>query len=209
VIDELVHWLGGEAKTVAFAILSGVLGFLAKGAYDLWLARRKDKLERINQQLKLLYGPLYSINQSSQLAWAAFRGRTRPGKAFFGTEPPPTQEELLAWRYWIQTVFGPMHAEMMSAITKNADLLIEDDIPDSLRLFCAHVAVYKVVLARWEDHDFSEYTSILNYPAQELTIYLQKSFEKLKAEQRRLLGGPRSSTSIEPRKNSDVPQSGS
>jgi hypothetical protein len=194
-IDALVHWLGGEAKTVAFAILSGVLGFLAKGGYDLWLARRNDKLERVNQQLKLLYGPLHAINQSSQLAWAAFRSRTRPGKAFFGTEPPPTPEELLAWRYWMQTVFGPMHDEMMLVITKNADLMIEDDVPDPLRLFSAHVTVYKVVLRRWEHNDFSEYTSVLNYPAEDLTRYLKESFQKLKAEQRRLLGN---STSIRP-----------
>ena len=60
--DTLVSWLGGEAKTIAFAILSGVVGFLAKGVYDLWAARRKDRLERVNQQLKLLYGPLYALN---------------------------------------------------------------------------------------------------------------------------------------------------
>jgi len=78
-MDTVVSWLGGEAKTVAFAILSGVVGFLAKGAYDLWTARRKDRLERINDQLRMLYGPLYSLNQASNLAWGAFRtrGRTR------------------------------------------------------------------------------------------------------------------------------------
>lgn len=66
-MDSLVSWLGGEAKTVAFAILSGVVGFLAKSVYDLWADRRKDRLARINEQLKLLYGPLYSLNQSSNL----------------------------------------------------------------------------------------------------------------------------------------------
>jgi len=53
-INSLIAWLGGEAKTVAFTILSGVIGFLAKSFksfYDLWLARRKGKLERLNQQL--------------------------------------------------------------------------------------------------------------------------------------------------------------
>jgi len=40
-INSLIAWLGGEAKTVAFTILSGVIGFLAKSFYDLWLARGK------------------------------------------------------------------------------------------------------------------------------------------------------------------------
>jgi hypothetical protein len=187
-IDTLVLWLGDEAKTVAFAILSGVIGFLAKGVYDLWLARRKDKLERVSQQLELLYGPLYAINQSSALAWKAFRSKARPGRAFFGTEPPPSDEELRAWRRWMRTVFQPLHDEMMSVITKHADLLIEDDLPMPLQLFCAHVAAYKVVFEQWDENNLSEHTSVMNYPTMELALYLEESFRSLKTEQRRLLG---------------------
>jgi hypothetical protein len=186
--DTLFSWLGGEAKTVAFAILSGVVGFLAKGIYDLWAARRKDKLERVNQQLKFLYGPLYALNQAGNLAWAAFRSRTRPGGSFFGTSPPPSNEELEAWRRWMLTVFQPIHDEMLSLITKNADLLIEDDLPKPLQLFCAHVAAYKVVFERWSKDDFAEHTSVLVYPTEEMAAYLERSFRSLKSEQGRLLG---------------------
>jgi hypothetical protein len=45
-VDTLVSWLGDEAETVAFAIFAGVFGFLAKSGYGLWLARRKDQLDR-------------------------------------------------------------------------------------------------------------------------------------------------------------------
>ena len=147
--DGLIGWLGGEAKTVAFAIVSGVIGFLAKSAYDLWAARRKDRLERVNQQLKQFYGPLYALNQASNLAWSAFRSRTRPGGSFFETNPPPSDEELAAWRRWMLVVFQPIHDEMLSVITKNADLLVEGNLPRSLQLFCAHVSAYKVVFDRW------------------------------------------------------------
>jgi hypothetical protein len=188
VINSLVAWLGGEAKTVAFAILSGVIGFLAKSIYDLWAATRKDKLDRLNQQLKLLYGPLYALSQANQLAWEAFRSRVKPGGPFFGGESPPSPEELSQWRYWMSTVFRPINEEMFSLITKNADLLIEDDLPKSLRLFCAHVAAYKVVFERWSKHDFSEYTSVANYPAKEVIEYLGESFKHLKCQQRHLLG---------------------
>jgi len=188
-IDSIVNWLGGEAKTVTFAILSGVFGFLAKGGYDLWLARRKDKLERVNLQLKLLYGPLYALNQAGFLAWQAFR--TRPDPVFFGTDPPPTEEQLQEWRRWMITVFEPIHDEMLSLISKNVDLLIEDDLPQPLQLFCAHVSAYKVVFERWRNNDFAEHTSVIDYPTQEMAKYLEKSFRQLKFEQARLLGTPR------------------
>ncbi len=187
-MGTLLSWLGGEGKTIAFAIVAGVAGFIAKGVYELWTARRKERLDRVNQQLKLLYGPLYALNRASGLAWSAFRSRTRPGGPFFGTNPPPTSDELEAWRLWMRTVFEPMQKEMLSIITKNADLLIERDLPAPLQLFCAHVAAYAVVFERWERKDFSEYTSVVNYPTQELATYLEKSFTQLKAEQARLLG---------------------
>jgi hypothetical protein len=187
-INNLVAWLGGEAKTVAFAILSGVIGFLAKSLYDLWLARRKDKLERLNQQLKLLYGPLYALNQANNLAWGAFRSRVRPGGSFFRAEPPPSPQELAQWRYWMLTVFRPIHEEMLSIVTKNADLLIEDDLANSLQIFCAHVAAYKVVFERWSRDDFSEHASVVDYPTKEMAEYLGESFRRLEAQQGRLLG---------------------
>ena len=127
--------------------------------------------------------------QASNLAWFAFRSRTRPSGSFFGTDPPPNKEELDAWRRWMVTVFHPIHDEMSSIITKNADLLIESDLPEQLQLFCAHVAAYKVVLERWSKNDFAEYTSVMNYPTDKMAAYLDASFERLKSEQTRLLGG--------------------
>ncbi len=186
--DLLFTWLGGEAKTIAFAILSGVVGFLAKGVYDLWSARRKDQLDRVNQQLKLLYGPLYALNQTGNLAWSAFRARTRPGGSFFRAEPPPNEQEKEAWRTWMLTVFRPIHDEMLTLITKNSDLLIESDLPAPLQLFCAHVAAYKVVFERWANNDFAEHLSVMDYPTKELDSYLSTCFQRLKAEQSRLLG---------------------
>jgi len=82
----------------------------------------------------------------------------------------------------------PIHDEMLSIITRNADLLIEGNLPDSLQLFCAHVSAYKVVFDRWSQDDFSEYTSVLNYPTTEMAAYLETSFKLLKAEQAQLLG---------------------
>jgi hypothetical protein len=188
-MDTVVQLLGGEAKTVAFAILSGVIGFFAKAVYDLWTARRKDHLDRVNQQLKLFYGPLYALNQAGHHAWGAFRTTVRPQvRSFFGEHPPPTPEELEAWRLWMKTVFRPNHEKMLEIITKHSDLLIESDLPLPLQLFCAHVASYKAVFAKWDKGDYSQNTAVLNYPTEELGQYLARSFKALKARQAKLLG---------------------
>lgn len=86
------------------------------------------------------------------------------------------------------TVFQPIHEEMLGTITKNADLLVERDLPKALQLFCAHVASYKAVFAKWDKGDFSESTAALNYPTNELGQYLEHSYQHLKTEQARLLG---------------------
>jgi hypothetical protein len=77
---------------------------------------------------------------------------------------------------------------MLSIITKNSDLLIEADLPPALQIFCAHVAAYRVVFERWSKNDFSEYVSVLDYPREEMNMYLESSFKSLKSEQARLLG---------------------
>lgn len=188
IFNTVIGWLGGTQPTIAFTILSGVVAFIAKMAYDLHQERRKDRLERINQQLKFLYGPLYSINQASASAWTSFRTRYRPGKSFFGTELPPTPEELEAWKLWTTTVFQPYNEAMCSIVEKNIDLLIEDNLPEELVTLVAHVAAFKTVILRWEKNDFSDYLPILNYPHPQLGKYLEKSFLALKEMQRGLIG---------------------
>jgi len=37
-------------------------------------------------------------------------------------------------------------------------------MPDFMLKFLAHVEVYKVVLARWENDDYSEHTAYINFP---------------------------------------------
>lgn len=186
-------WLNSlNSNSVGFILIASILGFVSKGLYELWSARRKEQLERVNQQLRLFYGPLYTLNQASNEAWIAFRKKTRPNVPFFGSTPPPTPQELEAWRYWMRTVFAPINDEMLTIITKNSDMLIEADLPIPLQSFCAHVAAYKVVLERWNNQDFSEHASLLDYPTKEIAGYLETSFKHLKSEQARLLGAQQS-----------------
>jgi len=52
----------------------------------------------------------------------------------------------------------------------------------------AHVASWQVVLKRWEDGDFSDFTPIVRCPDSQIDDYAVAAFERLKEEQNRLLG---------------------
>lgn len=187
-MDEVLEAIGGTEVAIAFAIISGVVGFLANALHERHVARRNAQLERVNRQLSELYGPLFALHRSNQLAWDAFRRDVRPGKAFFGSDPPPTEEELTAWRHWMKEVFQPANAEMLNAVVHHADLLIELEFPPSLQEFCAHVSSYQAVLARWESGDFADHVAACNYPTEELGRYLETSYRALKRRQADLLG---------------------
>ncbi len=179
-----------DGKTVATLIVTvslALVGYLVKYINDIAIARRKDTLERVNLQLKNLYGPLYTTGRAAEIAWQAFRSRYRPGKAFFGTQPPPNDEELAAWRLWMSEVFMPLNLRIEKTIIENGDLIIEQQMPECFLSLCAHVAAFKPVLKKWQSGDHSELMSLSNYP-NDLLKYIESSYSELKRKQAALLG---------------------
>jgi hypothetical protein len=176
------------------AVVVAVIGYVVKYVTDVWLAQRDDRLERINRQLSEFYGPLLAHTRSSHEAWQAFRRRYRPGaeKSFWHQDPPPTQDEVLAWRLWMSTVFMPIHQRMSELVLVHADLIEEPEMPACLLALCAHVAGYQAVRQRWETDDVSlareDNVSVVNFPTRELAAYAAAAFGRLKAEQSALLG---------------------
>ena len=151
-LNTLISGLGGQFNTIALAVLSGVIGFLAKAVYDLWMARRKDKLDRVNHQLRCLYGPLFSLVNVATITWHAFQLEFCENADFQinGGIMPQTPSAEAVWRHWMQNVFMPLNLQMAELITKNADLLEGHLMPDCLLLLSAHVYGYKGILAAWE-----------------------------------------------------------
>lgn len=177
------------AATISVTVLLAFTGYFASYLYNLRLAQRKDRLERVDRQLSDLYGPLLALVKSGMASWDAFRSLYRPdGGSFWGTQPPPTAEEAAAWRLWMTEVFMPVNARIVDVVTNNAELLIEPDVPQCLLDACAHVAAYQAVLKQWENGDYSRHTSVINFPREQLLAYASASFVRLKAEQLLLLG---------------------
>jgi hypothetical protein len=182
------------ALTLSVTILLAAIGYAVKYWNDLRLAQRKDRLDRIDRQLRDLYGPLFALGAATHRLWAEFRLRHRPGVPFWDPENPPGEMDVQAWREWMTTVFMPMNRRMMDVIVDHADLLREPSVmPEPLLDLCAHVAGYEVTLARWESGEFStssraDNVSVVDYPRAALKDYAREAFEALKGEQARLLG---------------------
>jgi hypothetical protein len=184
----------GTEAVALVGVVAAVLGYFVTYATNLRLAQRNDRLERINQQLTEFYGPLLALTRSSGQSWQAFRQRYRPpgSESFWKSDPPPSKEDVAAWRLWMTTVFMPMHQQMMELVLNSAHLIEEPEMPPCLLALCAHVHGYQAILKEWETGEVSiereDNISVVNFPGQELADYAATAFGRLKAEQAELLG---------------------
>jgi hypothetical protein len=175
--------------TIAVSVLLAVVGYVATYAYNLKLAQRKDRLDRVNAQLSDFYGPLLALVSAGESSFGAFRQKHRPDKPWiFERGETPSEQKSAAWRLWMVEVFMPLNVAIVDVITKHADLLDESDMPQPLLDACAHVAAYRAVIKQWEQGDFSELGSVINFPSPDLFLFASEGFTRLKGEQQRLLG---------------------
>jgi hypothetical protein len=173
--------------TSIITVLLAILGYLVKYFNDIRITKRKDKLERINRQLKEFYGPLLSLTASSNSSWIEFRKKYRTQvRSYFDQSDPTNEKDLELWRTWICTVFQPINKDIYGLILKNGDLIIENSFPKSLSDLCAHFESYKPIISQWENKNYSEHLSLLNYPISILD-YAEKSYNSLKLEQNKLI----------------------
>jgi hypothetical protein len=191
--------LTGAAALVGVVVAA--IGYLVKYSTDLRLQQRNDRLERINLQLGEFYGPLLALTQSSEESWRAFRRRHRPpgDASYWRSDPPIAEDDVLAWRLWMTTVFMPMNQRMTDLVLGHADLIEEPEMPSCLLALCAHVGGYQAIIEEWgreqETGDISlareDNISVVNFPGRELADYAVAGFSRLKAEQGKLLGARR------------------
>ncbi|QFU88417.1 hypothetical protein [Amycolatopsis sp. YIM 10] len=176
------------SATVIWSLaLVALAGFLAAYWSNLRLARRRDRLERVNEQLKDLYGPLLALISAADSAWWIFRADYRPNGAFWDQDDPPTEAEGEAWRLWISTVFMPLNRQMRDLIVTKAPLFDEESVPKCLLDLCAHVSAYEPILVSWDSGNFALHKPARNFPRDQALHHAQESFRRLKSRQQQLL----------------------
>ena len=153
---------------------------------DLRLEKAKAEIKLLSDQIQYLYGPLYALCSTNNVAWETFRSKYRPGRAFFSEQNPPSASELEAWRRWTSEIFMPINRAIVDLILKNAHLVEGSTFPACFAAIVSHVKPYEIVVANWAKGDFSEHTAFSNYP-EDLNSYVADVFSKLKVRQAKLL----------------------
>lgn len=186
-MDNSTIALIGIAVSILVAATGWIIAYVSKRQLD----SRMAQLERVNRQLRELYGPLYIGLEAANRTWEAFWDKHRPAHGesyYFGPSVEVTEKEKEVWRNWIENVFEPMNAKAEEILTNNIDLFESDEIPDAFVDALAHIASYRAVLAQWKESDFSEHVAVNNWPRNELIAIVKPAYEKLRKEQRALLG---------------------
>ncbi len=186
-IRQIFHALKTNipVATVVVSIGLALLGYLATYINARILTRKKDRLELVNMRLNEFYGPLYVASKAGRIAYEALL--TKLGrKAVFEAGEEPSQTELEEWFLWMRTVFTPLNEVQEKLIIGKAHLIVEEQMPKCLLEFVTHVVGYKAVLAKWENGDFSEKYSLIDFPP-DFDEYVTRSYADLKSQQTRLL----------------------
>lgn len=185
--NSWMDWTTGI--TIIASILVATSGYIAKYLNDLRLAQRKERLDRIDKQLRELYGPLFALHHTATAAWFAFREKYRKGiTPYWSQDNPPNEEEAAAWRLWHTEVFIPINEKIVLLVQEHADLIEEAQMPQFLLDLSVHVAAFKPISKAWETKDYSKHTSLRTYPRPEMEKYVQHHYERLQKEQAKMMG---------------------
>lgn len=216
------EWGNAAEITTAFATVCAVAvaitTIVAKRRDD----RRADRLTRINRQLSDFYGKLSILYEAGMSDWLSFVSQhsndsqhlSKHFRRFFPYEvkesepitqfnpPPPTAEQLKAYRKWLRTLFMRTNERMLEVIYSNVDLVVGRKMPQVFVIFASHVASLRLLLLALDEEerivankgqstfldDWKQYVGLMSeHPGGRLGFYLGAAFEVLKEEQERLL----------------------
>jgi hypothetical protein len=206
------------AVATVCAVAVAISTIIAKRRDD----RRADRLTRINRQLSEFYGKLSILYEAGMSDWLSFVSQHgndsqhlgKHFRRFFPYEikesepitqfnpPPPTAEQLAAYRKWLRTLFMKTNERMLEVIYSNVDLVVGKTMPQVFVIFASHVASLRLLLLALEEEerivatrgkstildDWQQYVKLMSeHPGGRLGFYLNAAFEVLKEEQERLL----------------------
>jgi hypothetical protein len=174
--------------TASASIVVAVLVFMLNRSHQFYFERRQVELSRINAQLRDLYGPLYALVQVNEMIWDAMKDNSIiPSRDSRIKIQELNNDSLETWKTWLNNSLMPINLRMRELIIGYADLIIENQIPNTLLTFCAHVSTYEVLLRSEGEEGLTLRDALIRHPGDEFVDYFGRSFVTLKAEQARLL----------------------
>jgi len=168
-----------------------VFGYLFTYYHTKVSDERKQRIDRVNQQLREFYGPLLSCVSASKSSYDAMVRQHSPDGTVAGFQrailSDPQGKEGQVYRRWMFEVLQPLNEKASNIVVKHIDLLDTPKVEPLLLQLVAHVAAYKVILSRWKEGDVSTEVVVLSYPDR-LVDYIRTEFARLKKLQATLIG---------------------
>lgn len=163
------------------SVLVAVLAFILNQRGQIRQEQRQARLARVSSQVRELYGPLNAMVDVNERIWEALRDSELPPQA---DRRPEAGTE--SWRRWRDGALMPTNRRMRDLIVQNADLLVETEVPQVLRDFCAHVTSVEITLAA-EAAGMKAERPLITHPGSNYVTYIRDAFIALKQEQQQLL----------------------
>ncbi|KAL6771932.1 hypothetical protein ACKKBG_A28340 [Auxenochlorella protothecoides x Auxenochlorella symbiontica] len=181
---------GPSLSILRSAVLPALGGYLFTFYNSKKADERKAQIQRINDQVRLLYGPLLACVHASRAAYAAMVRQHSPdgtvGGFLAAMRRDPKGHEGSAYRHWMKDVMQPLNERAADIIVDHVNLLESAEIDPRLLQLVAHVSAYKVIISRWDRGAVGEWSAI-SYP-NTLLDYVRTEFQRLKRRQAELLG---------------------
>lgn len=151
---------------------------------------REAQIDRVNEQVKDLYGPLLSCVTASKSAFDSMIQQHSPDgsrEAFVSAiRENPDSREAQIYRQWMKEVLQPLNDKAANAIVDHIDLIEASSVDPLLLKLVAYVKTARVVMSRWDKGHIDEW-SAMTYP-DEVVPYIVSEFKRMKERQADLLG---------------------
>jgi hypothetical protein len=178
-----------SGRSIGVTVGLAVLGYVSTAMHTLRAQQHRGRVERVNEQLKALYGPLLACVTASKASYNAMlrqAGVDTPAKFREAMLASPSGPTARAYRTWVRVVLMPLSEKAAQLVMDRADLLENSGIEPLLLQLVSHVSAYKVILRQWEEGVNAELSAI-PYP-DDIHAWVSDGFAKLKRRQAALLG---------------------
>jgi hypothetical protein len=170
-------------------------GFLFTYLNTKTIEERKARIERVNRQLELFYGPLLACVSATASAKRAMIKQMlgsegiREESLHAAVKRDPTIQK--AYQQWMELVLQPLNERAAKVVIENIDLLEGSSIQKDLLQLVSHVAANRVLISSWKDANSAlSFSSAIPYPDR-LEEFIGREFSKMKRIQADLLGAPK------------------
>jgi hypothetical protein len=125
-----------------------VIGFISY-VYTTLDTRRRERLEFVRGQIVKLYGPLYTLSETTEDVWKNLGKNRKPDF----NQHPPDIDKIILWRNLLHNVVLPLNTRIENTLLTSGETIRCPDARKELLQFFSFAESVKLVVAGWKSED--------------------------------------------------------